>query len=119
VSNWELNLFEEQWIESAKKLSQWEILAEYSRTNNLSELLVESSWRVQDWALLKEAFSKFSFNVDSPRIKIIQSFLALYENRIVDVDQLCKNAMRVLVSHWNGLPKAPSLPHVPLLHVSI
>lgn len=118
VSSWEMNLWEEQWIESAKKLSQWEVLTEYARTNNLGELQVESSWRVQDWPLLKEAFSKFSFNVDAPRIKIIQSFLALYENRIVDVDQLCKNAMRVLVTLWNGLPKTPSLPHVPLLHVS-
>lgn len=90
VSNWEVNMWEEQWIESAKKLSQWEVLTEYSRTNNLGDLQVEASWRVQDWQLLKEAFSKFSFNVDAPRIKIIQSFLALYENRIVDVDQLCK-----------------------------
>lgn len=112
----DVELWESHWIECGKRLTQWDLLADYARINSLPELLAESSWKLGDWTQLKDAFTKHSLSTDSPKIKLLQSYLALHENKIADVDAMCKQAMNVLVAQWVSLPRTPSPAFVPMLH---
>eukprot|EP01122_Echinamoeba_exundans_P011722 TRINITY_DN4764_c0_g1_i1.p1 TRINITY_DN4764_c0_g1~~TRINITY_DN4764_c0_g1_i1.p1 ORF type:complete len:3997 (-),score=987.45 TRINITY_DN4764_c0_g1_i1:701-11338(-) len=116
ASQRDIELWETHWIECAKRLTQWDLLADYARINSLPELLAEASWKLGDWAQLKDAFTKHGLSTDSPRIKLLQSCLALHENKIADVDAMCKQAMNVLVAQWIALPKTPSPAFTPMLH---
>jgi transformation/transcription domain-associated protein len=51
VPEWEQTLWEEQWLESAKRLSQWELISEYAQTIRHQELLAEASAKIGDWVL--------------------------------------------------------------------
>jgi transformation/transcription domain-associated protein len=116
ASQKDVELWETHWIECAKRLTQWDLLADYARINSLPELLAEASWKLGDWAQLKDAFTKHGLSTDSPRIKLLQSCLALHESKIADVDAMCKQAMNVLVAQWIALPKTPSPAFTPMLH---
>lgn len=99
-----------------QRLTQWDLLADYARINSLPELLAEASWKLGDWSQLKDAFTKHGLTSDSPKIKLLQSYLAMHENKISDVDAMCKQAMNVLVAQWISLPRTPSPAFVPMLH---
>lgn len=48
---------------------------------------------------MKEALKNYS-TLESPHTRIAQCFLAIQENRVNEVDQLCKLAMNTLVNQW-------------------
>jgi transformation/transcription domain-associated protein len=65
---------------------------------------------------MKETFRTPGFQTgESPQIRIFQTFICLHENRIVEVDQLCKKAMSFLVHQWVGWPSIPSMAHMQML----
>ena len=47
VSKTEMCLWETQWLNAAKQLNQWDLISDFSRTVEHSELMVQSLWR---WA---------------------------------------------------------------------
>jgi hypothetical protein len=81
VPEWEQTLWEEQWLESAKRLSQWELINEYAQTIRHQELLAEASAKIGDWVVSESfpfsfSFSKFlSFRLYSETL--LQTFLSI------------------------------------------
>lgn len=53
-------LWENHWIRCAKELNQWDLLLDYGskRSEKNPFLILESSWRIPNWTLMKEALAQ-------------------------------------------------------------
>ena len=54
VSKTELCLWETQWLTAAKHLNQWDLVADFSKSVDHTELQLHSLWRQTEWGALKE-----------------------------------------------------------------
>jgi hypothetical protein len=108
VTEAEAALWEERWLHCAEELNQWDALTEFSRTVMHPVLLHEALWRLPDWAALKELVTKMPPE-DSPRLKILQSFLQLQENRLDQVEPFISSGIRRALEDWQGLPETASI----------
>lgn len=57
-------LWENQWIRCAKELNQWDLLLEYGskKADRNPYLVLESSWRIPNWSMMKEALAQVEHN---------------------------------------------------------
>ena len=75
-------LWENHWIRCAKELNQWDLLLEYG--NKKSEknpfLILESSWRIPNWIMMKEALAQVEQNCPKEmmwKVNLYRGFLAI------------------------------------------
>jgi len=108
VTEAEAALWEDRWLHCAEELNQWDALTEFSRTVMHPTLLHEALWRLPDWAALKELLMKMPPE-DSPRLKILQSFVQLQENRLDQVEPFISSGIRRALEEWQGLPENSSI----------
>lgn len=56
----EYQLWENRWVRCAKELGQWDVLIEFGKTKAQSNqfIVLESSWRIPDWQVMKEALTQ-------------------------------------------------------------
>lgn len=56
----EYKLWENRWVRCAKELGQWDVLIEFGKTKAQSNpfIVLESSWRIPDWQVMKEALTQ-------------------------------------------------------------
>eukprot|EP01127_Copromyxa_protea_P022666 TRINITY_DN8267_c0_g1_i1.p1 TRINITY_DN8267_c0_g1~~TRINITY_DN8267_c0_g1_i1.p1 ORF type:complete len:3694 (+),score=584.33 TRINITY_DN8267_c0_g1_i1:40-11082(+) len=111
----EQEMWRAHWEDCCRRLNYWELLCEFAKANKRIDVLVQTCWKIGEWDLMKETFRGNSFQTESPQIRIFQTFICLQENRIVEVDQLCKKAMSFLVHQWVGWPSIPSMAHMQML----
>lgn len=52
---------------------------------------------------MKDALKNYS-SLESPHTRISQCLLAIHENRVNEVDQVCKVVMNTLVNQWMSTP---------------
>ncbi|CAG8705679.1 1211_t:CDS:1, partial [Scutellospora calospora] len=66
-------LWEDHWVICSQKLQQWDILIDFAKNENNTELVFESAFRLIDWATEKEVFEQniqaFSESQQNPRRK--------------------------------------------------
>ena len=75
IAGAETSLWEDHWIQCAKRLNQWDLLADFARSNGHTELLLECAWKVADWPSMKEAILKNSYPSESPQVDSITRLL--------------------------------------------
>ncbi|EFA78297.1 protein kinase [Heterostelium album PN500] len=99
-------LWEDHWIECAKRLNQWEVLLDYARSQqNMNELLVESSWKLSAWPIMKEALTKLAPLEDTAFRKILQGYSLIIDKRFSDVDPNIVNSNQLILKRWVSLPE--------------
>ena len=56
----EYRMWEEHWVKAAKELGQWDILMEFGKSKGQQNpyIVLESAWRIPDWAVMKEALTQ-------------------------------------------------------------
>ena len=56
----EYSMWEEHWLRAAKELGQWDILMEFGKSKGQQNpyIVLESAWRIPDWAAMKEALTQ-------------------------------------------------------------
>ncbi|THH10763.1 hypothetical protein EW146_g8270 [Bondarzewia mesenterica] len=122
-SEQEYCLWEDHWILAAEKLQQWDTLYDFARSECNQELLLESAWRVKDWAenreLLEEQINSLP-DVATPRRLVFEAFVALLKmpaavDKNTEFTQILENAMQLSLRKWVALPPQLSTAHVPLL----
>lgn len=115
ISSEEVWIWEEHWINCAKRLNQWEILNElFARKYSNSEALLDSAWKVSDWNGMREAFSKFH-GTETAQVKLWQGYLAIHEGRIQDVEGIYTQAIQLALKQFQLFPEIPSCSHIPSL----
>lgn len=124
----ELGAWEDVWIESAKKLQQWDLVTEVAKVDQDADLNLECIWRLGDWMDrqtigIAEDLLKRHSSPEKPRAKFLESFLLLNSIREHGPDRFVgkfqgamEEAIQGALQAWNLMPDFASRSHVGLLH---
>jgi transformation/transcription domain-associated protein len=119
VTKTELCLWETNWLESAKQLNQWELVSDFARSVDHTELQLHSSWRQNDWQGVKDLLptsASTSEVEETPELYVIRVYTALNSGRVAEAEQCWKQAVKLLLDRWWRLPELGAAAHVPSLH---
>ncbi|XP_006460304.1 hypothetical protein AGABI2DRAFT_184795 [Agaricus bisporus var. bisporus H97] len=116
-------LWEDHWVLAAEKLQQWDILYDFAKNEGNQELMLESAWRIKDWADNKDSLEeqvKQLPEIPTPRRRVFEAFLALLKfpgalDKNTEFTKVLEDAMQLSLRKWVGLPTHLSNAHVPLL----
>ncbi|KAF9453072.1 FAT-domain-containing protein [Macrolepiota fuliginosa MF-IS2] len=116
-------LWEDHWVLAAEKLQQWDILYDFAKSEGNQELMLESAWRIKDWADNKDTLEeqvKQLPEIPTPRRRVFEAFLALLKfpgalDKNTEFTKVLEDAMQLSLRKWVGLPTHLSSAHVPLL----
>ncbi|XP_044312545.1 transcription-associated protein 1 isoform X1 [Drosophila rhopaloa] len=124
--NSELLLWEKHWMRCAKELNQWDILLDYAQTNKDKNmfLILESSWRVPDWNLMKTALTKTEqcyLKHHGFKINLYKGYLSILhqdERQTGSIERYVEIASSLCIREWRRLPNIVSHIHLPYLQAS-
>ena len=119
VTKTELCLWETNWLNSAKQLNQLELVADFSRSVEHTEMQLHSLWRQNDWAGLKDLLPQSpatSEVEETPEVYIIRVYSALNSGRVTEAEQYWKQAVKLLLDRWWKLPETGAAAQIPVLH---
>lgn len=124
-SEQEYCLWEDHWILAAEKLQQWDTLYEYARSDNNQELMLESAWRIKDWAEHYESLQEQVAALPSastPRSLVFEAFLKLSTmptsgTKNEEFTKILEDGMQLTLRKWVSLPSHLSPAHIPLLQL--
>lgn len=110
----EINLWERHWINCAKRLGQWDLLADYARSTSSPDLVAECAWHLSDWNSMKEALnhSNISEYLDG---KFYQGYLIIHEGKPQDAESIYNQLIQISLRYFQSLPDIPSSVHIPVL----
>ncbi|XP_068243023.1 transformation/transcription domain-associated protein isoform X3 [Palaemon carinicauda] len=122
----EMKLWEERWIRCAKELNQWDLVQEYgsSDSSGNSLLVLESSWRVPNWARMKEALAHVEQSYPKElawKVNLYRGYLAIChpeEEHLKLVEKLVEAATVLCIREWKRLPHIVSHIHLPYLQAA-
>ena len=125
-SQGEYYMWEDHWVLCAQKLQQWDILSDYAKHENFSDLVLESSWRTLEmWAGQENLDSlttiiKGLSDAPTPRRTFFQAFMALLrfhdtKESPQDFNRVCDEAIQLSIRKWHQLPRRITNAHIPIL----
>ena len=123
VNTIELDTWEQRWVHTAKHLSQWPVLAEYSNNLQLTDLGAEVAAIRSDWDSLRRLRTTPSvvaqLSRGSPSHKLLEVMLAVADGKLPEADRLCAQAAQMALLQWQLLPPVSggSSPHKELFHL--
>ncbi|CAI2169805.1 6786_t:CDS:10 [Funneliformis geosporum] len=117
-------LWEDRWIVCAQKLQQWDILTDFAKNENNTDLMIECNFRLTDWTIEKELAEQINMMSDSsssPRRKVYETFITLMKslhnnNNSEEYKKLSGEAHQLTLRKWHTLPNVVSHSHISLLH---
>lgn len=125
-SQGEYMLWEDHWVLCAQKLQQWDILYEFAKHENFSDLLLESAWRnIENWSGQENmeqlsSVIKGVSDAPNPRRLFFHAFMSLLKfhdktETAVDFNRVCDEAIQLSIRKWHQLPKNITNAHIPIL----
>ncbi|XP_028982080.1 transformation/transcription domain-associated protein [Diachasma alloeum] len=119
-------LWEHHWIRCAKELNQWDLLLEYGskKAEKNPFLILESSWRIPNWGLMKEALAQVEHNCPKEmawKVNLYRGFLAIChseDQHLNAVERYVELASGLCMREWRRLPHIVSHIHLPLLQAA-
>ena len=89
----EMCLWEEQWIYCATQLSQWDALVDFGKSIENYEILLDSLWKMPDWAYMKDHVIRKAQVEETPELRLIQAFFffALHDKNVNGVGDADNN----------------------------
>lgn len=121
----ELSMWSERWISCAEKLQQWDILYDLSKYENDKEYTLECLWHLVDWSLSTEVIESIIDSlkeVPHQRRVLFEALITLKKFRLdetkhLELQKLCTEGLRLILSSWSMLPDNSVLAQIPLLHM--
>ncbi|EPB81798.1 hypothetical protein HMPREF1544_11483 [Mucor circinelloides 1006PhL] len=121
----EYMLWEDHWIACSQKLQQWDILADLSKHDGNTKLMLDCAWRLSDWAADRESLEQSVAQLSdapTPRQKAMEAYLALIksqttDDRLQEFTRICEEGVQLSLQKWYALPRIVSQSHLPLLQV--
>ncbi|XVF18022.1 hypothetical protein REPUB_Repub10bG0175600 [Reevesia pubescens] len=114
----EMCLWEEQWLYCAGQLSQWDALVDFGKSIENYEILLDSLWKLPDWAYMKDHVIPKAQVEETPKLRLIQAFFALHDrntNGVGDAESIVGKGVDLALEHWWQLPEMSVHARVPLL----
>ncbi|KAL5007444.1 hypothetical protein ScPMuIL_016250 [Solemya velum] len=122
----EYRLLEEHWIRCSKELNQWDLLLEYANAKGSAkpQLVLESAWRVPNWALMKDALAQVEMSCPKEltwKVNLYRGYVAIClpdDNHRNMIERLVEVSSTLAIKEWRRLPSIVSNIHVPLLQAA-
>ncbi|CAN7108366.1 unnamed protein product [Brassica rapa subsp. narinosa] len=114
----EMCLWEEQWLHCATQLGQWDALVDFGKTTDNYEILLDSLWKVPDWAYLKDHVIPKAQVEETPKLRLVQAYFALHDknaNGVGDAESIVGKGVDLALDQWWQLPEISLEARVPLL----
>lgn len=114
----EMCFWEEQWLYCACQLSQWDALADFGKSVENYELLLDCLWKVPDWTYMKENVLLKAQVEETPKLRLIQAFFSLHErnaNGVADAENIVRKGFELALEQWWQLPELSVQSRMPLL----
>ncbi|MCH82648.1 transformation/transcription domain-associated protein-like, partial [Trifolium medium] len=114
----EMCLWEEQWLYCASQLSQWDALADFGKSVENYEILLDSLWKLPDWTYMKEHVIPKAQVEETPKLRLIQAYFALHEkntNGVGDAENMVGKGVDLALEQWWQLPEMSVHSRIPLL----
>ncbi|KAK4258368.1 hypothetical protein QN277_007826 [Acacia crassicarpa] len=114
----EMCLWEEQWLYCASQLSQWDALADFGKSVENYEILLDSLWKLPDWTYMKDHVIPKAQVEETSKLRLIQAYFALHDkntNGIVDADNMVGKGVDLALEQWWQLPEMSIHSKIPLL----
>ncbi|XP_044469337.1 transcription-associated protein 1-like isoform X2 [Mangifera indica] len=114
----EMCLWEEQWLYCACQLSQWDALVDFGKSIENYEILLDSLWKLPDWAHLKDHVIPKAQVEETPKLRLIQAFFALHDrniNGVGDAESIVGKGVDLALEQWWQLPEMSVHARIPLL----
>lgn len=129
-SQGEYMLWEDHWVLCAERLQQWEILQDFSKHENLQDLLLECAWRnIEMWQNQEHRDSLdllIKGVMDAPTVRraFFNGFMHLlkfHNNKgapeaHTEFTRVCDEAIQLSIRKWHQLPVRLTAAHIPMLH---
>uniref|UniRef100_A0A6U0LAK3 Non-specific serine/threonine protein kinase n=1 Tax=Percolomonas cosmopolitus TaxID=63605 RepID=A0A6U0LAK3_9EUKA len=114
VSHFELSLWEDQWLATAKRLQQWDKLDEYSNSTPNTSLQLQCLWMRGEWGKIRDIFERYSIN-KSQLFNICQISAAIMTDQ-EKKDEYYHHATQLALQRWCALPTFICHTHLDMLH---
>jgi transformation/transcription domain-associated protein len=125
-SQGEYMLWEDQWVQCAQKLQQWEILGDFAKHENINDLYLEAMWRnFEAWNSPEQreqldSIVKAVSDAPTPRRMFFQAFMSLLKlhNKTEtppDFARVCDENIQLSIKNWHKLPRRITNAHITLL----
>lgn len=114
----EMCLWEEQWLYCASQLGQWDALADFGKSIENYDILLDSLWKVPDWAYMKDHVIPKAQVEETPKLRVIQAYFALHDrnvNGVGDAENIVGKGVDVALEQWWQLPEMSVHARIPLL----
>lgn len=123
----ENRVWEKHWIRCTKELNQWDSLLDYGSSKACTNpmLVLESSWRVPNWQMMKEALVLVEENCPAAllwRLHLYKGYNYICNHEDVSALQLVDESFHLATSYciqtWKKLPHIITNAHIPLLQAA-
>lgn len=114
----EMCLWEEQWLYCASQLSQWDALVDFGKSMENYEILLDSLWKLPDWAYMKDHVIPKAQVEETPKLRLIQAFFALHDRNtsgVGDAENTVGKGVDLALEQWWQLPEMSVHSRIPLL----
>lgn len=114
----EMCLWEEQWLCCASQLGQWDALADFGKSIENYEILLDSLWKLPDWTYMKEHVIPKAQVEETPKLRLIQAYFALHDkntNGVGDAENMVGKGVDLALEQWWQLPEMSVHSRIPLL----
>jgi hypothetical protein len=121
-SELDLKLWEQQWIEAHKELSQWDVINEVSSNFNNNSLMIECAWKSKNWEKVKSLCGSPSIvsaiELGDCNAKMTEIYLAIHGGKLTEVENLHAQAAQLSLHKMQLLPSVGpgSSAHKELFH---
>jgi len=124
VSQLELELWEERWIDCAETLGQWTVLKEFSHSLQQPELMLRAAWKNKEWDLVRQLLATSALQPlqesGSPIFKLYETYLNITDGKVgSEAERNCAQCVQLALAQWQQLPTVhtASQAHRPLFHL--
>lgn len=126
-ANREVLMWNDHWVRCMKEQNQWEALREVAKSGVYDPfLLLESSWRIPQWDVVKEVLNHVEYNCPKElawKMTMYGGYLLICQPEeskpLKFVERYVENATALCLNEWKRLPHIVSHIHLGYLQVSV
>ena len=111
-SNFEMDLWEERWVEIQRQVCQLDAVSEFANTSANHRLQLDCAWRTQDWPKVRALCASPSLLVAGESgdaiVKLSETFLAVADGKLGEVENLHAQSAQLCLYKWQLLPQLSS-----------
>ena len=114
-SEYEMELWQKQWVEAHKELSDWVLIDEFASSTGNINLMLECAWKTNNWEKVKSLIPLpsvvASLEEGDPLTKMTEIRVAIHDGNLEQVENLHAQTAQLCLHQWQLLPSIGSNIH--------